>query len=217
MQLGRQEDILPQRAIEDVHVIQIGVGGIGSWVGLEIAKMGIEKITAYDHDVVAPENPSSQFYRPKLDIGKMKVDAFKEIVEMFSTAEVTAIPEKFPIGSRPNGIVISAVDDMDLRIDIWHKSIKYNPNVPLYIEARMAVEELHVFPVIPTDPDSVARYEGWLYPSSEAFHAPCTAKAIAYTTTMAGAVIARELKAFLTGEKLPFDIMGLKSRMWVVQ
>jgi|WetSurMetagenome_2_1015567.scaffolds.fasta_scaffold22593_3 hypothetical protein len=217
MNLSRQSGILPARTMARLQLTIIGAGGIGSCVGLEASKMGMPKMTVYDADKVSSVNPSSQNYRPA-DVGKLKVNAFKEIVEMFSTTEVTAIPMMFTGETKPKGIVISAVDSMDARIDIWNKAIRYNLNVPLYIEARMGAEELRVYSLCPTEPEKVKMYEGYLYPSSKAHHAPCTEKAIAYTTFMAASIICRELKAFLTEEPYKFEnILGLKSRMWVVQ
>ena len=217
MDLSRQHDLLPERLLRDVCVTIIGVGGIGSFLALLLSKMGIPKIVVWDDDVVDSTNPSSQFYRPS-DDGRLKVVALKEIVEMFSTAAVTAIPRRFTGTEKPKGIVLSAVDDMDVRMGIWHNSIKYNPHVPLYIEARMGGEELRVYSLNPCDPDLVERYEKCLYPQSRAFQQPCTGKAIAYTTFDSAGIIGREVKAFLTGEPVQFEnILGLKSRMWVVQ
>ena len=217
MNLSRQSGILPRSVIEKSQVTLIGAGAIGSWTAIILTKMGVPKITIYDNDVVSPENPSLQNYRPQKDLGKKKVDALKEILEDFSTSEVIAIPELFTGKIRPKGYVISAVDSMDARIEIWNNSIRYNLNVPLYIEARMGAEELRVYSVNPMDIKEVQKYETFLYPSSKAFHAPCTAKAIAYTPSIAAGIIGRELKAHLTGEGVAFEnILGLKSRMWVV-
>ena len=50
----------------------------------------------------------------------------------------------------------------------------------LYLDARMGAEVGKILVVHPSLPSSVRRYEQDLYPSSEAFHAPCTAKATIY-------------------------------------
>jgi len=218
MILSRQSDILSAKAIEGIEVTIIGVGAVGSDVGPMIGKMGCLHIDVYDPDRVAPENHSSQNYRPGTDDGKLKVDAFREIVEMFTTAKVTPHPIACTGDERFRGIVIMAADTMQARIDVWHKAIRFNPLVPLYLESRMGAEELQVYAVHPCDPDEVERYEKFLYPDSEAYRAPCTAKAIAYTPAVAAAIVARELKAYLTGEPVQFEnILGLKSRGWVVQ
>jgi hypothetical protein len=49
------------------------------------------------------------------------------------------------------------------------------------------VGKIHV--VDPADPASRRRYEEDLYPSSEAFHAPCTAKATVYCAAGLAALI----------------------------
>lgn len=217
MNLSRQSDILPKHAIENIEIVIVGAGATGSYLGPEVGKMGCEKITVHDADIVAPENPSSQNFRMS-DVGRLKVDAFKEIVEMFSTAKVTAIPKNCTGDEKFKGIVIMCVDTMQARIDIWNKGIKFNPLVSLYLDPRSGAEELRLYAVDPNDPDEVARYEESLYPDSQAYHAPCTAKSIAYTPIALAAVIGRELKAYLTGEPVQFvSFIGLKSRGWVVQ
>lgn len=217
MNLARQNEILSNRQMNNIKVTVIGVGGIGSWTAEEIVRMGIPHITLYDHDTVSEVNlPTQNFTKP--DIDQPKVLALKKRLQDFSSADVTAISEDFVPGTRPVGIVICAVHDMDTRIAIWNKSIKYNPQVLLYIEARMGAEELRVYTINPTDPDQIARYEENLYPSSQAFRARCAEKAIGYTVHASAAVIGRELKAYLTNEEVKFEnILGLKSRMWIVQ
>lgn len=217
MNLTRQYGILPPKSVSDIETTIIGVGGIGSWLALALGKMGLPNFRIFDADIVEAPNIPTQAYRLE-DEGKSKVQATNEIVTAFAGSIVTAIPEHFVGQERLRGIVVCAVDKMDTRIDIWKKSIRFNPMIELYVEARMGAEELRVYSLKPTDPDLVRRYEENLYPSSEAFHAPCTEKSIAYTVFTSAGIIGREVKAYLTGEDVAFEnILGLKSRVWVVQ
>ncbi len=211
-----QQDILPIKETDDIEITVIGDGGIGSWLALCLSAMGIPCFKIYDADVVEGGN-FSQAFRIE-DEGKPKVSATNEILTAFTGCSVTAIPEHFVGQERLKGIVICAVDDMDTRIDIWNKSVRFNPMIKLYVEARMGAEELRVYSLKPTDPDLVRRYEENLYPSSETFQGPCTEKSIAYTVFTSAGIIGREVKAHLTGEPVAFaNILGLKSRLWVVQ
>jgi len=217
MDLTRQHGILPQKDMDDLETTIIGVGGIGSWLALALGKMGLPSFRIYDADIVEAPNIPTQAFRLE-DEGKGKVQAMQEILIAFTGCSITAIPEHFAGQERLKGIVICAVDKMDTRIDIWQKFVRFNPMISLYVEARMGAEELRVYSLKPTDPDLVHRYEGNLYPSSEAFQAPCTEKSIAYTVFTSAGIISREVKAHLTGEPVAFEnILGLKSRVWVVQ
>ena len=57
--------------------------------------------------------------------------------------------------------------------------------------------KIHV--VDPADPGSRRRYEDDLYPSSEAFHAPCTAKATVYCAAGLGAYAADIVAGYVLG------------------
>ncbi len=217
MNYSNQTGILPPKNMAGSETTIIGVGGIGSWLALALSKMGLPRIKIYDSDTVEEHNLPSQAFRLE-DTGKSKTEATKEVLTAFAGCSVTAIPEDFNGQERLKDIVICAVDSMDVRIDIWKKYVRYNPNIKLFVEARMGAEELRVYSFKPTDPDLVRRYEEFLYPSSDAHQAPCTEKSIAYTVFTSAGIIGREVKAYLTGEPIAFEnIMLLKSRVWVVQ
>jgi molybdopterin/thiamine biosynthesis adenylyltransferase len=63
-----------QAALARSTIILIGVGGVGSQIGLALARKGVGKLTLLDHDIVEPSNLPRQVYYPK-DIGKPKAYA----------------------------------------------------------------------------------------------------------------------------------------------
>ena len=96
---------------------------------------------------------------------------------MDADIDLKAIPQNYtrePL----SGLVICCVDSMDIRLEIWREVKKFGPDI--YIDARMGAEVGKIHIVQPSDPTSRRKYEEDLYPSSEAFQAPCTAKATAY-------------------------------------
>ena len=83
---SRQTDIfdpIKQR----LKIIILGAGSVGSFVTLNLAKLGFNDISVYDFDIVEKANIPNQFYRIK-DIGKLKVDALKEIVKEFTDIDI---------------------------------------------------------------------------------------------------------------------------------
>lgn len=206
MNFHRQMGIISPEELEETSVTAIGAGGIGNPAIVAMAKMGIKKITVYDDDVVEPHNLPNQLFFGFSDIGRLKVDAIALKCQELAGVEIIKKPEKFT-DQELSGIVISAVDSMDVRKDIWNKT-KYNINVPLYIEARMGAEIARVYTLRPCDPSLVKWYEGMLYSSKEAVKLPCTARAIIYNTLGTAYLIAAQVKKFIKGEPLMKEIIS---------
>jgi len=190
----------------------IGLGGIGRPVAETLAEMGCREITLWDPDRVEEHNRPNQAYRKK-DISKLKVKATKEIIQEFAEwCEVTVVPEKFA-GQRPlEGIVISAVDTMESRMKIW-KAVRYNLNVPLYIDGRIGGEIVQVFTVKPCQIEDIEAYEQTLFPDKEAAQLACTAQQIIYVGKMIGGLIALQFKKWLKKQnyhhEITFDLVTM--------
>lgn len=188
-----QLDFIPLQKL-DKPITIIGVGAIGSFTALTLAKMGFSEITVFDDDKVELHNLPNQFYRES-DIGEYKVVALQNMVKDFTGTTLKIKPEKYdhqPLA----GIVISGVDNMDTRIRIW-EIVKYTVAVHLYIEARMGGETMQVFAVNPGSVIEEGLYESSLYPNSEAAHIPCGERSIMYTILHISAFISNVVKQFI--------------------
>ena len=178
LNFSRQHGLFrPEQALSPVTVI--GAGGIGASTVLALARMGVPDITVLDFDTVEEHNRASQGYR-RIDIGRPKVEALADIVESFTDACITARAERY-VDQSLSGLVISAVDVMEVRMQIW-ETVKLNPNVDLFIDGRMGGLVSSIFTARPCDPDDIRRYGKHLFPSSQAAATPCTERAIAYNT-----------------------------------
>lgn len=212
MNYWRQLDILDPNMI-NFPITLIGCGGIGSPTALALAKMGAGRLILVDPDSVEEHNlPNQLFYRA--DTGKTKVDALSKMLHDFAEVETQMIPEKFE-GQKPlSGIVISGVDSMNSRRMIWEK-VKFNFDVPLYIDGRIGGEIIQVFTVRPSQIEDIELYEKTLFPDSEAAELPCTARAIIYTGFAVSALIASQLKKWIKEEwyfqKISFDLKTMTS------
>jgi len=207
MSFLRQLDILnPAMIVYPITII--GVGGIGGPVAWILAKMGCREITLYDPDLVEEHNLPNQFFRLG-DKGRLKVEAVRENILQFAETKITAIPEFFQGQMDLEGIVISGVDSMKSRQDIWAK-VRYNLNVPLYLDGRMGGEIVQVFTVRPCQIEDIETYEKNLFSDEEASNLPCTAQSIIYSVMVLGGLIASQLKKWLKGEsyrtKITFDL-----------
>jgi hypothetical protein len=195
---ARQRDLLPPEKLAALKVTIIGAGAVGSFTCLTLAKMGVTDITVFDGDTIEEHNLPNQWYKPT-HVGWNKTDALRDIIVEFTGVELRAHSHHYthePL----TGIVICAVDTMDTRLLLWREVKKFKPD--LYIDARMGVEVGKILVVNPADPASYRRYEEDLYPSSEALHAPCTAKATVYCAAGLGAFIGGSIAGYALGRPI---------------
>ena len=182
-----------------------GAGGIGSPLALALAKMGCRRLAIYDPDVVEAHNLPNQLYR-LADVGRPKVAALGELLGEFASLELETRQERVTEQAL-RGVVISAVDSMASRQQIWCNCVRYKVAVPLYIDARMGGEVCRVLTVNPSDPDDIAAYEATLYGDEDAAEEVCTAQAIIYNTLGVAALAANQVKRHARGEPLEPDII----------
>lgn len=178
MDFWRQIDVLNPKDIR-TPITVVGAGGIGSPTALALVKMGAGNVTVYDDDTIENHNLPNQMYREG-DLGKHKVVALAEICRAFSGTAIKAVPERLN-GQRLSGVVISGVDSMESRSEIWER-VKWNPRVETYIDARMGAEVCRIYTVNPCNTDDIEYYESTQYTDRNAHEAPCTARAIIYNT-----------------------------------
>ncbi|MDG4785979.1 ThiF family adenylyltransferase [Micromonospora sp. WMMD1102] len=92
LHLGRNE---LQRRLVDSHVLVLGTGGLGSTVVMNLAGLGVGRLTLLDVDTVEPRNFARQFLYRAADIGRSKVERAAEWVQEFDPAiEVRAIERR---------------------------------------------------------------------------------------------------------------------------
>lgn len=198
-----QKDFIPQASTEKpVHLI--GAGGIGSPTAMVLSKMGFHDLYVYDDDQIEPHNVGAQLYHTNQD-GMHKVEALKQFVESF-----TSVGAHFPGPGQelsPFSVVVSAVDSMAARQEIWDY-LKTQKMVSLYVDARMGLESIRVYALDPSDKDSVRRYEQNLYPDSEGEGLACSAKSVAYNGFFAAAVIGGLISAYSRRAHYPLETIG---------
>ena len=187
MDFHRQLDVLDVPRLASIPITVIGAGAIGSFTVLALAKSGAERIVVYDDDSIEAHNLPNQWYR-MADLGRLKVEALQELVRDMTGVLIDVVPGRFT-NQRAREVTICAVDSMDVRIDLWRQ---LHPRPSLYIDARMGAEVGTVKCVGPFG----SWYEDTLYPSAEALHAPCTARATMYCASGLAAFIASQVAQY---------------------
>ncbi len=61
-----------------MHVVVVGLGGVGGYAAEAIARAGIGRMTIVDHDLVAPSNCNRQLLALQSTIGRPKVEVMAE-------------------------------------------------------------------------------------------------------------------------------------------
>jgi len=165
-----------------IHVI--GVGATGSWLVLQLAKLGIDGnlINAWDFDTVEAHNIPNQAYA-NWHIGEPKVKALHGFVLNNTSTHIKVHNEKYE-NQRLSGIVFLMVDSMSERKRIWEQSIKMKSAVKLLIEPRMGLDVARVYNVNPTDIEQVEKYEACFYSDEEAEVSACGTSLTVITSAM---------------------------------
>jgi len=205
----RQVDIFDPSE-NQVPVSIVGAGGIGSIVALALAKLGLTEIDVYDHDRIDEWNVPNQMFRPN-QVGEDKVTALESVVS--DLTGVAIHPYKMEVGNNGTqvgapfrgGIVVSAVDTMEVRKKIW-KMVKLNPKFRLLVDGRLGGESICCYTVNPCDPDDIERYESTLHSDEEGEELSCTARSIIWTTFFIGGLISRSIGKYLKDGKITNEV-----------
>ncbi|MFO0812006.1 MAG: ThiF family adenylyltransferase [Gemmatales bacterium] len=194
----RQRGLVPSEKLAQLHVLVIGVGAIGRQVALQLASLGVLRMTLMDHDHVAVENLAVQGYWPD-DLGQAKVQASGALCQKIHPAlDVTEIPDRFrrhpgwyaDPGRIP--VVMVCVDSISTRKIIWESM---QDHVALYIDGRMQGEVMRVLAQDErTDPN---RYQDSLFSEAEAQNGTCTTRSTIYTASIAAGLMVAQLVRWL--------------------
>lgn len=110
----------------DAKVAIIGVGGVGSWIGQQLALLGVDTMYLFDMDIVDIHNLNRSVFRES-DVGKAKVSVFGAFCEELNPA-VKVLSSNIKITSvreLPDDVdvVFSAVDNVETRLILqdWAK------------------------------------------------------------------------------------------------
>ncbi|MDU4731378.1 sulfur carrier protein ThiS adenylyltransferase ThiF [Finegoldia magna] len=116
------ENIFKRQIPDHTHIFRkskiliLGCGGLGTNLCFMLAKSGIGTIKIVDYDKVEYSNLNRQIYRPT-DVGKYKVDAFKEICDEFlpfasiSVENIKITENNIDEMTEGYDIVLEALDD----------------------------------------------------------------------------------------------------------
>lgn len=184
----------------ELDVVLAGCGGIGSWTGFVLSRLGLRSIILYDDDVVDSSNISGQLFKIA-DRNQYKVTALKQMMQSYSGVwNITTINQKFTSNSAPHKIMICGFDNMSARktfFNVWYDNLRkqsktegFNPKEYIFIDGRLAAEELQVFCLRGDDKYFIKKYaEEYLFSDEEAEPTVCSYKQTSFMSNMIAGII----------------------------
>lgn len=187
-----------------------GLGGIGSYVVFMLSRLDVNTMTLYDPDIVERVNLSGQLYNSN-QIGDYKVDAAANMIENYSNYySFVAKHEKLDENSMISKVTICGFDNMKARKDAFRNWTNFVARLPeeergecLFIDGRLAAEELQVFCIKGDDTDGERRYEPYLFSDSQAAPTVCSYKQTTFMANMIGSIIVNLFINFVANQCNP--------------
>jgi sulfur carrier protein ThiS adenylyltransferase len=207
----RQRDLVPPARLAGCHAVVVGVGAVGRQVALQLAALGVPRLTLVDPDTVSVENLAPQAFWES-DLGRPKVEAVAEVAKkQFPAIELVEVPERFrasAVHAWPTGhetAVFCCVDDIEARSLIWQA---VGEAAAFFADGRMNAEVLRV--LASGRPSADALYAKTLFPAREAYSGSCTAKSTIYTANVAAGLMVGQFARWLRGwPVIPDQVLNL--------
>lgn len=203
--------------IQKSRVIIAGIGGIGSNVAFQLARMAPANITLYDEDIVERVNMAGQLYSTN-DIGQRKVDAIASMISAYTLAkQVNAVPSKFTDSTEVGDVMICGFDNMAARktfYNSWKRHVQtLTPDSRtkcLFLDGRLSIDTLQIFCIQGDDKVSMDRYETeFLFSDFQAEHTVCSMKQTTYLACMIGSLMVNLFTNFIANSLnpiIPYDL-----------
>ena len=178
--------------IQKKTIIVAGIGGIGSWASLLLARLKPASLFIYDNDIVEIVNMSGQLYSQN-DIGTTKVDAIAKMIRNYADyGSVFAVNERFTEESEASDIMICGFDNMEARKCFFNKWLNHVQSKPeeerencLFIDGRLAAEMFQILCIRGDDEYNINRYNNeFLFSDAEADETICSYKQTTFCANM---------------------------------
>lgn len=192
--------------LDPQEIIIGGVGGIGSWVAMFLARIGHE-LYLFDDDDIDETNMAGQLYRIN-QIGLNKAQATKDNIQIFTGNNSVEVLGRYTEDSLVSPIIFSCFDNMAARKLMFEKWAQQE-NREIFIDGRMLAETGMVYCVLKGQEED---YRSELFEDSEVAEAPCSFKATSHCGAFIGSVMVSSLNNYLTNKKLGADIRVIQFR-----
>lgn len=194
----RQLDIIRPEQLA-FPVLVLGLGTIGSWTALSLAKLGCRNLTLIDNDVVELKNLPNQFYK-RNQIGLDKTIALGLNIQDVVGFAPSIIQSRYPCEVPQTQVIVCSVDSLEERRRIW-TSMK-DKVWDLYIDARMAEDTCRIYAVTPATAD---KYEKSLFAPRKPLAVSCSARSVVYLSLLCASVISQQITKYAKFQEVAFE------------
>jgi molybdopterin/thiamine biosynthesis adenylyltransferase len=196
----RQKDLFDP-VNQKYKIVILGAGSLGSFIALNLAKLGFNDLTVYDFDKVEEHNIPNQFYRVS-DIGKQKVEALKEIIKEFASVDVKICDEKVDSKTKLpidlDNIFVITFDTLEARKVAFDLLKDYNFRV---LDVRAGGEEYNIQTINTSEEDEVKTWEKSF--DITPTELPCGARSVIYTNLSVASEVCNIIKKINNDEEYP--------------
>jgi len=194
----RQRDFFDPEKV-NARVTIVGCGGIGSFTGVALAKLGVREFRLVDFDTVEAHNIPNQMFWPD-QIGRQKVHALDVNIGGFNPdATCECIDKPLQDGVPISPIVISALDSMQARAELWEQ-VKGKFDCKLFLDGRLGGENVLLYAANPALPSDQKGYEATLHSDADGIDLPCTGRAIIDVGFAIASLMTRAVRKHYAGE-----------------
>lgn len=220
----------------DIHFV--GAGGANNSAIMQVAAMGAMEcatLHVWDPDVLESRNTVTELSYSNRMIGLRKVDAVVDalqykfghnldIIDTMNLESYSCVtknmrpnvilhPEAVTADTDLLGIVVTGVDSMVARKEIW-QAIKQKPwQVPLLIDLRSAGLTTLIITFNPLDMQAAETYENTLlYSDEESMQLECGARNVCFISAYFGVEVAHRISLFARGKMAELDKMFIVPR-----
>jgi sulfur carrier protein ThiS adenylyltransferase len=201
----RHRDLVPPEKLSAVHAVVVGAGAVGRQTALQLAAIGVPKLTLYDPDTVSVENLATQGFWES-DLGVPKVHAVANIAhQQFPQMDLATVADRFRRsdvrsweGVRPI-VLFACVDSVDTRRMIWSA---VQDRAAFFVDGRLAAEVVRVLASASPHGQS---YPQTLFPAADAYTSRCTAKSTIYAASVAAGLMVAQFARWLRGQPVTPD------------
>lgn len=178
MDLSRHIEVFTPDAVK-YPINIIGVGATGSFVAMELARMGCPVLNLYDFDDVEIHNIPNQYYDVD-DLGKLKAEALADklrkinpdiVVNVHTNAVLPVHDDDHEGIDQMSGYIFLLVDSMKIRKELW-MAAKENKNIVHCWESRLGSDQARVYSLDMSVKD-FSKYEADFYEDDNAEMSAC--------------------------------------------
>lgn len=152
--------------LKNMHVCIIGIGGVGGYVCLMLARAGIENITLVDFDTIDETNINRQVVANSKTVGRLKTEIMREmILEINPSCKIQVLSKRFNLNMAENlfkthfDYVVDAIDSVQDKVDLINYCKTHSINIVSAMGAgnRKNIPQFEVVDIYKTKNDGLAR------------------------------------------------------------